>query len=159
MRHKKCWANSKTFLCENLQKTILLSKSFSYENKILITHNFLCQNCTFLKQEDWKIPVYCTRLVNVKITSVLHVKKVKQVDWKSVVKTWKWISLFIHCVYVITYPRINVVHFDLFSTEISLSDVHRQFYITLGWCDVLFFFGLVEKKKKWRALAGNALER
>ena len=59
----------------------------------------------FCKQEDWKTPCLLYQTSNVKITSLslLHVKKVKQVEWKSVVKTWKFNSC---CCFILLLSKL-----------------------------------------------------
>ena len=65
-------------------------ETFLYENKILRTHNFFCQDCTFLKARGLENSCLLHQTCNVQITGLLHVKLVKEVDWKSVVKIRKY---------------------------------------------------------------------
>ena len=73
----------------NPVKNCFLIETFLYENKILRTHNFFCRNCTFLKARELENSCLLHWTSNVQITGLLHVKLVNEVDWKSVVKTWK----------------------------------------------------------------------
>ena len=76
-------------------------KLFSVQNLSLWNH----KSFYFFKQKS----MFTTLTGNVLFTSLLHLKKVKQVDWKSIVKTWKWYSFFQNyiCIYILLGIQIR----------------------------------------------------
>ena len=58
----------------------------------------------FCKQEDRKTHCLLHQTSNIQMTSLLHVKKVKQVDWKSVVKNRK-LTFTVKRTYLLTKVR------------------------------------------------------
>ena len=77
------------FMSNPIKKLFFWSKPFYI---ILRTHNFFVE--TFLKARGLENSCLLHKTGNVQITGLLHVMLAKEVDWKSVVKTWKRLSTY-----------------------------------------------------------------
>ena len=88
VRHKKCEPLLRLFSVKPCKNYFLIKTFVLWENFFKYTYLFTSKLHFFVSKRAGKLPVYYS---NVHITSLLNVKKVKQVKWKKVVKTWKFL--------------------------------------------------------------------